>query len=94
MGVKRTTHDPNRCGQDKGYYAHRRRGENPCLACCDAHNERNKQRVAHEHPELAPCGTPAAYRRHLRHHEEPCQPCRAAHSTSVLSFQQRDRMAS
>lgn len=93
MGVKRTTHDPNRCGQDRGYYAHRRRHEIPCLACCDAHNQRNKQRGDRTASTLMPCGTPAAYRRHLRHLEEPCSVCRAAHSAAVLAFQQRHRVS-
>lgn len=26
-----------RCGSNKGYFAHRRRGEEPCTACRQAH---------------------------------------------------------
>lgn len=29
------------CGSDSGYQAHRRRGEDPCQSCKDAHNVSN-----------------------------------------------------
>lgn len=29
-----------RCGEDSGYAAHRRRGEQPCVACIVAHNDK------------------------------------------------------
>lgn len=35
-----------RCGQERGYYAHRRRNEKPCPACCKAHALRNTVRYA------------------------------------------------
>lgn len=34
---KQPTHD-ERCGTNAGYEAHRRRGEDPCDQCRDAHN--------------------------------------------------------
>lgn len=34
------------CGERGGYYAHRRRGERACLACCDASSKYMRERRA------------------------------------------------
>lgn len=65
-------------GTDKGYQAHRRRGEVPCQACCDAHAARNRAGYQPRPRLLQPCGTVAGWHRHYRRREEPCEPCRAA----------------
>ncbi|MFF8447902.1 WhiB family transcriptional regulator [Streptomyces leeuwenhoekii] len=67
------------CGSDRGFRAHRTRGEQPCPMCQAAHDEaveadrRRLLAVAH-----AAGGTVRGYWMHRRLGEEACVPCKRA----------------
>lgn len=85
------TKAPAVCGTDAGYCAHRRRGDQPCPPCREAHRaaerarEKRRRDLANagtpiEGPRRLPIrhGTTGGYKTHLRRGETPCGECRAA----------------
>ncbi|WP_435252205.1 WhiB family transcriptional regulator [Streptomyces tendae] len=78
------------CGTDRGFQAHRTRGEQPCPLCRAAHDEaveverRRLLAVAH-----AAGGTARGYSMHRRLGEDACVPCKRAQARK--SAEQRAR---
>src|ERR1041384_163754 len=80
---------------ERGSRRHRRRGENACRPCLDAHATYTRQWVKSPPATrtLKPCGTDAAYKRHLHWNEYPCRPCRRAHTRAVQGPNWKPRQA-
>lgn len=60
------------CGTPNGYKAHRRRGEDACAACREAHAANNR---AADATSTRYCGTARGWRRHNSAGEQPCTRC-------------------
>lgn len=75
------------CGTPAAYRRHLRHGQEPCDACREAENARNRKGDKPFQP--ADCGTEGGYGRHLRLREEPCVYCRAAHAAEMMDGRRR-----
>jgi len=79
------------CGTPDGYHQHRKRGEQSCAECLEAHNARNRFNRAllrgGSGRALAECGTEAAYNRHIKQGGVACRSCKDANA--IRSRQER-----
>jgi hypothetical protein len=80
------------CGTDSAYNRHLRRGEEPDVACREAHrkkaeSERRKKGI--KPAKVAQCGTVSGYGRHRRDGEEACTACKQAEAEAALTRRRR-----
>jgi hypothetical protein len=66
------------CGESRGWWSHRRRGEKPCEGCREAHNATRRKGTPPGRPRRSECGSEAGYRRHLTDGTLVCDQCREA----------------
>lgn len=78
------------CGTPAAYRRHLRDGTEPCQACREAENLRQRKGRAKPTPPV--CGTDRGYRAHLAAGTEPCASCRVAHCATQEAYRlERER---